>query len=867
MKICIITPEAVGPFGNGGVGTHCTNLAAFLATKLGGGVVTLLYTGRIDRENLKYWQAHYARKYDVRLEWIDIDPIKRDVSPKSVGLKTHDDLMSQAVLEFLTAHHFDVCFFQDMLGGGFRSIQAKRNGVALRDSLLTCTVHSSTNWVHEAMKMQPIYGVSETLTKYIERYSVEHCDVLISPSQYMLDWSAKEIGHPHAAQHVVPYLSNAQLKPAGMRPPANKLIFFGRLEQRKGFVVFLEAILVLLRENKVPKPLEIHLLGKNGFTTDGGAKLTLAKYRERFDEQVKFVSVNDLGHDEALEYLATHNDAVVVCPSVIDNSPNAIIEALQLGVNLVSCAAGGIPELFADQERLCAPEPPALAALLERALGGQLPPVAASYSPAKAEAAWTALVESFRQPQPPAPLREAPARVTVIIPGPARNPDHEKQHAALAAQTFKDFDIVEALLPSDLRSVPRENATILLPAGCIPRPDALQTVVNAMRHSECEAFMGWAMLTRYTGYEPVFFRPFGPVHEAAIYGNTLGTGLLALRPGVRLEGKYAAQYLFVPRATWQSLVQLIAVGELSFDVIPTVISDNTTPPFWLSASARTYDAQMEVVGLLTENLRPWQKRILESAAGTELRFASLRSAPKGAVVTPTPDDDHASFFTKLGRQLHELQILPSMKQTEIFPAIEDELAPFKKYFTGNVLNAGAGDRDISHFIEGKLWNQDIPEGGHTDQIHIYSPLHKIPREDGFFDAIICNAVMEHVRNPEEVMAEFRRVCKRGGYLFLAIPFMQPEHKDPTDFQRYTEDGIAELARRHGFEPIQVDGIHSVYTTMAWICRNWLNSRKSISYFLLKALLFPYLKWKVKSSRFQVNSLQSAYRLLAQKVED
>ena len=59
----------------------------------------------------------------------------------------------------------------------------------------------------------------------------------------------------------------------------------------------------------------------------------------------------------------------------------------------------------------------------------------------------------------------------------------------------------------------------------------------------------------------------------------------------------------------------------------------------------------------------------------------------------------------------------------------------------------------------------------------------IPFEDDYFDAIICNAVLEHVADPQAVMAEFARVCRPGGFLYLAVPFMQPEHPDPTDFQR------------------------------------------------------------------------------------
>src|SRR2546421_2752924 len=131
---------------------------------------------------------------------------------------------------------------------------------------------------------------------------------------------------------------------------------------------------------------------------------------------------------------------------------------------------------------------------------------------------------------------------------------------------------------------------------------------------------------------------------------------------------------------------------------------------------------------------------------------------------------------------------PRLSVADLFPPIEEELGPYRHYFRGKVLNAGAGDRDLRPLIEGKLYNQDLPTGLHNANIDILSPLHRIPVEPDFFDAIICNAVLEHVENPEEVMSEFRRVCKPGGILYLCVPFMQPEHRDPADFQRYTIAG-------------------------------------------------------------------------------
>ncbi len=167
----------------------------------------------------------------------------------------------------------------------------------------------------------------------------------------------------------------------------------------------------------------------------------------------------------------------------------------------------------------------------------------------------------------------------------------------------------------------------------------------------------------------------------------------------------------------------------------------------------------------------------------------------------------------------------------IFPALEEELKHYLHYFKGNVLNAGAGNRDISKYINGRLFNQDLPHGRHNENIHFESPLHAIPKEDGFFDSIICNAVLEHVENPHEVLKEFHRILNKGGILYLCVPFMFPEHKDPTDFQRYTKDGLKKLVEDQGFSVTKIEGVHSVYHTLGMIVHNWLSSKKCFSYWL------------------------------------
>ena len=203
--------------------------------------------------------------------------------------------------------------------------------------------------------------------------------------------------------------------------------------------------------------------------------------------------------------------------------------------------------------------------------------------------------------------------------------------------------------------------------------------------------------------------------------------------------------------------------------------------------------------------------------------------------------------------------LRPLDMAEVFPSIEEELGPYRRHFRGRVLNAGAGTRDISDLVEGELVNQDLEPGPGIDFV---APLHQVPADDASFDAVICNAVLEHVPNPDAVVAELHRVTRPGGVLYLCIPFMQPVHLDPGDYQRYTLDGLRLLAERHGFEVREAGPVHSVYVTLAWIVSEWLRGRKGPGAKALKAILYPALRRKCRTSTDQVASIASAYRVLA-----
>ncbi len=72
--------------------------------------------------------------------------------------------------------------------------------------------------------------------------------------------------------------------------------------------------------------------------------------------------------------------------------------------------------------------------------------------------------------------------------------------------------------------------------------------------------------------------------------------------------------------------------------------------------------------------------------------------------------------------------------------------------------------------------------------------HHLPLPDDHFDAVVIQAVLEHVLQPAQVVAEIWRVLRPGGVVYAETPFMQQVHEGPYDFTRFTESGHRYLFR-------------------------------------------------------------------------
>lgn len=140
-------------------------------------------------------------------------------------------------------------------------------------------------------------------------------------------------------------------------------------------------------------------------------------------------------------------------------------------------------------------------------------------------------------------------------------------------------------------------------------------------------------------------------------------------------------------------------------------------------------------------------------------------------------------------------------------ALAEGLGQNIHFLTNKTLDFGCGSQPYKNLLiytsEYIGLELDTPQNRNNKIADLFYDGHKIPLEDSSIDSILSTQSFEHIPNPREILTEFHRVLKRGGYIVFSMPLMWPEHEVPYDFYRYTSYGIRHLLKENKFKIIKI----------------------------------------------------------------
>ena len=134
-----------------------------------------------------------------------------------------------------------------------------------------------------------------------------------------------------------------------------------------------------------------------------------------------------------------------------------------------------------------------------------------------------------------------------------------------------------------------------------------------------------------------------------------------------------------------------------------------------------------------------------------------------------------------------------------------------------VLDAGSGNAPYKRlFAHARYESADFHQVDKLYEPSTYvCDLKSIPVEDGRFEFIIFNQVLEHVSEPQRVLEELCRVLKTDGKLIYTGPLFYEEHEQPYDFYRYTQYGLKHLFAAAGLTIERLDWLEGYFGTVGY----------------------------------------------------
>jgi len=198
---------------------------------------------------------------------------------------------------------------------------------------------------------------------------------------------------------------------------------------------------------------------------------------------------------------------------------------------------------------------------------------------------------------------------------------------------------------------------------------------------------------------------------------------------------------------------------------------------------------------------------------------------------------------------------------ELGPELEEFLIGFPN--DSIIVNIGS----MAKKIDG-VFNLDLNFRPH---ISVIADAHELPFGGNSLDGLVVKNVFEHLRDPVTVREELRRVIKPDGKIYAKVPFMQPFHAVPDDYQRYSRNGLREFFKEFR---ILDEGISvGPSSAISWLLREYLailcsfNSRKKYNFF---KSFFGFFTAPIKyldvffRNRDEAHRLASAFYLILQK---
>ena len=166
-------------------------------------------------------------------------------------------------------------------------------------------------------------------------------------------------------------------------------------------------------------------------------------------------------------------------------------------------------------------------------------------------------------------------------------------------------------------------------------------------------------------------------------------------------------------------------------------------------------------------------------------------APSGAPIMMTAADREGYRVLLDSERGAQMQAVYSQRRSphwirKLYPPdpvyVNPSAPPLPASRPGMHLWIGGAGLDLPGFV-----NIDVAA---VPGVDVVANAARLPFPPSSFDSIACLALLEHVPDPDRVVAEMFRALKPGGETQVVVPFCHPYHAYPADYSRFSRERLS-----------------------------------------------------------------------------
>jgi glycosyltransferase involved in cell wall biosynthesis len=243
----------------------------------------------------------------------------------------------------------DLIEAQDYLGIAYYLTQFKHTGYPFMQGIpILITLHSPA-FIYLEYNRTPVDRFPDFWTGEMEKQAIRAADLLISPTRFLAEEIQKFMDISGLPVHMLPnpYVQGSPGNLLSDRPvQRNKIVYYGKLSRQKGSFELLAYFRELWDEGF---PHALHIIGGTDIIYHP-ERLTMGQWVER--EYKKYIDTGFLqlhGKISPDETAHSLRDAhVIIFPSIVDNLPYVVMEAMSLGKTVLASRQGGQREMIEE---------------------------------------------------------------------------------------------------------------------------------------------------------------------------------------------------------------------------------------------------------------------------------------------------------------------------------------------------------------------------------------------------------------------------------------------------------------------------------------------------------------------------------------